>query len=114
MARRVLVVHRMDLTAWIVVGLAAGGFAALVAGRAGGAGAGALLDASVGVIGALLGGWVFQEAGWRAPFVGLAGHISLAFAGAVVLVLALRVVRGPERPPLPSFPPRLHTHRSFR
>lgn len=103
----------MDLTAWIIVGLAAGGFAALVAGRSGGTGTGALLDASFGVVGAFLGGWVFQEAGWRAPFVGVAGHVSLAFAGAMILVLALRIVRGPERPSLPSFPPRFH-HRSYR
>lgn len=105
----------MDLATWIVVGLAAGGFAALVAGSAGGAGLGALLDAAVGVAGAFLGGWVFHQAGWQAPFIGLAGHVSLAFAGAMTLVLGLRLLRGPRPAPLPSFPPRLHTpHRSLR
>lgn len=83
----------MDLLTWIIVGLIAGVLASLVVGSAGGI----IIDIVVGVVGAFVGGWIFQAAGWHAPFAGLAGTISVAFVGAVVLLLVLHLLRGRPR-----------------
>jgi uncharacterized membrane protein YeaQ/YmgE (transglycosylase-associated protein family) len=45
----------------------------------------------IGVIGALLGGWLFGLVGLAAT--GLIGQLIMAFAGAVVLILLLRMIR---------------------
>lgn len=73
---------------WIVVGLVAGVLAALVVGS----GLGILGNIVVGIIGAFIGGWLFRAAGWNAPFGGLAGTIFVAFIGALVLLLLLRLI----------------------
>jgi len=44
-------------------------------------------------IGAFIGGWIFGKMGWHTPFGGLAGTIFVAFIGAVVLLLLLRLIR---------------------
>ena len=44
-----------------------------------------------------VGGLLFREMGWHAPFGGLAGTITVAFIGAVVLLVVLRVIRGAMR-----------------
>jgi uncharacterized membrane protein YeaQ/YmgE (transglycosylase-associated protein family) len=80
----------MDLLTWLIVGLIAGVLASLIVGSAGGI----LIDIVVGVVGAFIGGWLFQAAGWHAPFAGLAGTIFVAFIGSVILLLVLHVVRG--------------------
>ncbi len=75
---------------WMVVGLIAGWLASMVAGR----GLGIVGDIVLGIVGAFLGGLLFRALGWRAPFGGgLAGVITVAFIGAVVLLLALRLIR---------------------
>ena len=73
---------------WLVVGLIAGWLASIVVGG----GFGLVGDIIVGVIGAFLGGWLFRAAGWGAPFGGLAGTIFVAFIGACVLLLLLRLI----------------------
>jgi uncharacterized membrane protein YeaQ/YmgE (transglycosylase-associated protein family) len=75
---------------WAVVGLIAGWLASAVVGG----GQGLVGDIVVGVVGAFLGGWLFSALGARAPFGGLAGTIFVAFIGAVVLLLLLRLIRG--------------------
>ncbi|HEY6173129.1 MAG TPA: GlsB/YeaQ/YmgE family stress response membrane protein [Kofleriaceae bacterium] len=80
----------MDLLTWIIVGLIAGVLASLIVGSAGGI----LIDIVVGVVGAFIGGWLFQSAGWHAPFAGLAGTIFIAFIGAVILLVVLHLIRG--------------------
>lgn len=75
---------------WAVVGLIAGWLASAVVGS----GQGLIGDIVVGVVGAFLGGWLFSALGTRAPFGGLAGTIFVAFIGAVVLLLLLRLIRG--------------------
>lgn len=80
----------MDIITWLIVGLVAGVLASLLVGSAGGI----LVDIVVGVVGAFVGGWIFHAAGWHAPFAGLAGTISIAFVGAVVLLVVLRLIRG--------------------
>jgi uncharacterized membrane protein YeaQ/YmgE (transglycosylase-associated protein family) len=74
---------------WAAVGAIAGYLASLVVGT----GFGVLGDIVIGVVGAFLGGWIFQSLGWHAPFGGIAGTVVIAFVGAVLLMLMLRVVR---------------------
>lgn len=78
----------MDILTWIIVGLVAGVLASLIVG---GSGYGIIGDIVVGIVGAFLGGWIFREAGWHAPFAGLAGTISVAFVGALVLLVILHL-----------------------
>ena len=79
----------MDLLTWLIVGLVAGVLASLVAGG----GFGILGDIVVGIVGAFLGGWLFATLGIHSPLAGLPGTILVAFVGAVVLLLLLRLVR---------------------
>jgi uncharacterized membrane protein YeaQ/YmgE (transglycosylase-associated protein family) len=86
----VLCLSAMDLLTWIIVGLVAGVLASLIVG---GSGYGILGDIVVGVVGAFLGGWIFREAGWHSPFSGLAGTISVAFVGALLLLVVLHLLQ---------------------
>ena len=84
----------MDILTLIIVGLVAGLLASLVMG---GIGFGILGDIVIGILGALFGSWLFSEMGWSTPFSGIAGTIFVAFIGAVVLLLILRLIRGARR-----------------
>jgi uncharacterized membrane protein YeaQ/YmgE (transglycosylase-associated protein family) len=84
----------VDLLTWIIVGLVAGLLASLVMG---GIGYGIFGDIIVGILGAVIGGWLFAQMGWGTPFPGLAGAIFVAFIGAVVLLLIIRLLRGASR-----------------
>ena len=79
----------MDILTWIIVGLVAGVLASFVVGG----GYGLLGDIIIGIVGAFVGGWIFREMGWSAPFGELPGKIFVAFIGAVVLLLLLRLIR---------------------
>ena len=83
----------MPILTWIIVGLIAGVLASLVAGG----GFGILGDIVIGIVGAFIGGWIFRQLGTHAPFGGLAGTIFVAFIGAVVLILILRLISGSRR-----------------
>ena len=74
---------------WLVVGLIAGWLASVVVGG----GFGLIGDIVVGIVGAFLGGFIFRALGVGTPFSGLAGSIFVAFIGAVVLLLVLRLFR---------------------
>jgi uncharacterized membrane protein YeaQ/YmgE (transglycosylase-associated protein family) len=63
----------------------------------GGIGYGILGDILIGILGAVFGGWVFGQMGWGSPFPGLAGMIFVAFIGAVLLLLIVRLIRGTRR-----------------
>ncbi|MBD2460950.1 GlsB/YeaQ/YmgE family stress response membrane protein [Oscillatoria sp. FACHB-1407] len=80
----------MDLLTWLIVGLIAGLLASVVAG---GVGYGLLGDIVVGIVGAFVGGWLFQQLGLATPFAGLAGTIFVAFIGAVVLLFVLHLLQ---------------------
>lgn len=83
----------MDLVTWLVVGLIAGVLAALLVG-----GVGLIGDIIVGIVGAFVGGWIFNQLGVSSPFSGLAGTIFTAFIGAVVLLFLIHLVaRGRSR-----------------
>jgi uncharacterized membrane protein YeaQ/YmgE (transglycosylase-associated protein family) len=80
----------MDLLTWIIVGLVAGVLASMIVGSSG---YGIIGDIIVGVVGAFVGGWLFREAGWSAPFGGLAGTITVAFVGSLILLIVLHLVQ---------------------
>jgi uncharacterized membrane protein YeaQ/YmgE (transglycosylase-associated protein family) len=73
---------------WIVIGLIAGWLASAVVGG----GFGVIGDIVVGVVGAFLGGFILRGLHVSTPFGGLAGSIFVAFIGAVVLLLLLRLI----------------------
>jgi uncharacterized membrane protein YeaQ/YmgE (transglycosylase-associated protein family) len=77
------------IIAWIVVGLIAGWAASLVSR---GHGFGLLGDIIVGLIGALIGG--FLAGFFIQGSVGLIGSIIIAFLGAVILLAILRAFTG--------------------
>jgi len=83
----------MGIISWIVVGLIAGWLAGLIVK---GGGFGCIGDIVVGVVGGLLGGWIasfFFHMG--DPMTGInLQSILVAFVGAVVLVIILRVLTG--------------------
>ena len=81
----------MSILTWLIVGLVAGVLASLVMG---GTGYGLIGDIIIGIIGAFVGGWLFNVLGTSSPFGGLAGVIFVAFIGAVVLLFLLRLIRG--------------------
>ncbi len=78
----------MDLLTWLIVGLIAGVLASLVAGG----GFGIIADIVIGIVGAFIGGWLFDQLGVSTPFGGLAGTIFTAFIGAVILIVILRAI----------------------
>lgn len=73
---------------WVAVGLIAGWLASAVVGG----GFGVVGDIVVGVVGAFVGGFVFQALGVAAPFGGLPGTIFVAFIGAILLLIAIRLI----------------------
>jgi uncharacterized membrane protein YeaQ/YmgE (transglycosylase-associated protein family) len=83
-----------DILAWIVIGLVAGVLASLVMG---GTGYGIIGDIIIGIVGAFVGGWLFRTLGIANPIGGMGGTIFVAFCGAVVLLLILRLIRGSTR-----------------
>ena len=74
---------------WAVVGLIAGWLASMVVGG----GYGVIGDIVVGVVGAFVGGYLFRQLHLTVPFSGLPGTIFVAFIGAMVLLVVLRLVR---------------------
>ena len=75
------------LLVWIVVGLIAGWLAGKVMT---GHGLGIIMDIVVGIVGAMLGGFIAGAFGFVAT--SLVAEILIAFAGAVILLMLLRVV----------------------
>jgi len=74
---------------WLVVGLISGWLASVVVGG----GLGLVGDIVVGIVGAFIGGLLFRQMHWHVPFGGLAGTITVAFIGAVLLLLILSLFR---------------------
>jgi uncharacterized membrane protein YeaQ/YmgE (transglycosylase-associated protein family) len=84
----------MTFLTWIIVGLIAGVLASLVMG---GTGYGLIGDIIIGIVGAFVGGWIFNSLGVSSPWGGLPGTIFIAFIGAVVLLFLLRLLRSARR-----------------
>jgi uncharacterized membrane protein YeaQ/YmgE (transglycosylase-associated protein family) len=84
---------RMWILAWIMVGLIAGLVMSKIVNHTGER---VVLDTTLGVVGALLGGWMFDQFGPR----GLAGMSSwtpvAALTGAVVVLMGYHTTMGPS------------------
>ena len=81
----------MGILSWIVVGLIAGFLAGVVVK---GSGFGLIGDIIVGVLGGLLGGWIATTFLHIGDMSGInLGSILIAFGGAVILLLILRLIR---------------------
>jgi uncharacterized membrane protein YeaQ/YmgE (transglycosylase-associated protein family) len=78
----------MDWIWFLLIGLAAGWLAGQIVK---GGGFGLLGDLIVGVIGALLGGFLFRLLGLTAS--GLIGELVMAVVGAIVLLFLLRLLK---------------------
>jgi uncharacterized membrane protein YeaQ/YmgE (transglycosylase-associated protein family) len=86
----------MGILSWIVVGLIAGWLAGMVMR---GGGYGLIGDIIVGVVGGLLGGWIatsLLHIGAGVNGINLES-ILVAFAGAVILLVVLRLLNGGRR-----------------
>lgn len=79
----------MDIVWFILIGLAAGWLAGQVMGVGG---QGLIGDLVVGVIGALLGGFLFRIVGLTVGG-GLLGSLVVAMVGAIALIAGLRILR---------------------
>jgi uncharacterized membrane protein YeaQ/YmgE (transglycosylase-associated protein family) len=79
--------------AWIFIGLLAGWLAGLISR---GGGFGCLGDILIGLIGSILGGWIFLKLGIGGG--GFVYSLAAATVGAVVLVVIVRLLTGGRHP----------------
>jgi uncharacterized membrane protein YeaQ/YmgE (transglycosylase-associated protein family) len=81
----------MSILAWIVLGLLAGFIASKIINKSG---EGVILDIVLGVVGAVVGGWLFSVFGMS----GVSGlniySLAVAVVGAVVVLVAYHAVTG--------------------
>ncbi len=84
-----LTVMQQSLIGWILIGLIAGWLAGKVTR---GAGFGCLADVVLGLIGALLGGWLFTRLGILGG--GFLFSLAAATVGAILLVAIARLLSG--------------------
>ena len=74
---------------WLLVGLVSGWLASQLVR---GGGSGAITDIVIGIVGAFVGGMIFRSQGWHAPFAGYAGLIFVAFCGAALLLVIMKLI----------------------
>jgi uncharacterized membrane protein YeaQ/YmgE (transglycosylase-associated protein family) len=74
---------------WLAIGLVAGWLASAIVGG----GYGLVGDIVVGLVGSFIGGLIFHGLHLHSPWAGLPGTIFVAFIGALVLLIVLRLVR---------------------
>ena len=81
----------MSIIAWIIVGIIAGWIAEKIMGR----NDSLLMNLIIGVVGALIGGWIVGLFGWGgATSGGWIWSILVAVIGAVVLLWIVNMIRG--------------------
>ena len=84
----------MSILAWIIVGIIAGFLArAVLPGREPGPG-GIFGDLIVGIVGAIVGGWIFRALGYAGVTGVNLGSILIAFLGAIIFLLIWRAIAG--------------------
>ncbi len=81
----------MGIIAWVIVGLVAGWLAGQIMK---GSGYGMVGDLVLGLLGAVVGGWLFGLVASPAEPSGLLGSIVVATIGAIVLIVLVRMVGG--------------------
>ncbi len=79
----------MSILAWLVVGLVAGFLASKVVNKTG---EGIVLDILLGVVGAMVGGWVFHQFGHSGATGIDIYSIFVAFVGSVIVLLIYHLV----------------------
>ncbi|WP_422396429.1 GlsB/YeaQ/YmgE family stress response membrane protein [Thermorudis peleae] len=79
-----------SLFGWLLVGLLAGWLAGLMTR---GRGFGCLGNIAIGLVGAIIGGYLFSRLGFHGP-VGFFGSVLIAAIGAALLLVVLSVLRG--------------------
>jgi uncharacterized membrane protein YeaQ/YmgE (transglycosylase-associated protein family) len=79
----------MSILAWLVVGLIGGFLASKVVNKTG---SGMLMDIVLGVVGAMVGGFLFNQFGHSAPTGINIYSIFVAFVGAVIVLLIYHAV----------------------
>jgi uncharacterized membrane protein YeaQ/YmgE (transglycosylase-associated protein family) len=81
----------MSIIAWIVLGLISGFLASKIVNKSG---EGALLDIVLGIVGAVVGGWLFNRFG----MVGVTGFniysLVVAVVGAIVVLVLYHLITG--------------------
>ena len=84
-----MTMNTQSLIIWAVIGIVAGFLASVVMGG----GAGLLRYLITGLIGAFVGGFVFQAAGWKLNFGNeWLEQIVIAFVGAIIVVIIARII----------------------
>lgn len=84
----------MSIIAWIILGLIAGFIASKIVNKTG---EGLLLDIVLGVVGAVVGGWIFSFFG-HSGVTGLNLYsIAVAVVGAIVVLVIYHAIRGSGR-----------------
>lgn len=76
----------------VIIGGVAGWLASLVTGTS--ERMGCLLNVLVGVVGAIIGRWLFLRLGWQIPGGDWVGPIIVAFVGATLFLGVLRLLTG--------------------
>ncbi len=82
---------RHSILGWIIIGILAGWLTGKVTR---GSGFGLFANLFLGLIGAVLGGWIFGRLG--IDFYGFIGSLAAATVGAVLLVSVARLFSGPQ------------------
>jgi len=85
----VVVEYRRGLIGWIIIGLIAGWLAGKIAR---GAGYGCITDIILGLVGSILGGWLFMKLGILGG--GFLYSLAAATVGAVILVTVVHLFTG--------------------
>lgn len=81
----------MGLLSWLFVGLIAGFFGSKIVNHTG---EGLVRDILLGIVGALVGGYIFQTLGYAGVTGVNLGSIVIAIIGAVVVLFTFHAVRG--------------------
>lgn len=77
---------------WLIWTILLGILAGFIASKlVSGSGRGLLMDLVIGIVGSVLGGWIFTLLGLAA--YGLVGQLVMAVIGAVVLLLIVRAIK---------------------
>jgi uncharacterized membrane protein YeaQ/YmgE (transglycosylase-associated protein family) len=84
-----MTMNTQSLVIWAVIGIVAGFLASVVMGG----GAGLVRYLITGLIGAFVGGFVFQAAGWKLNLGNeWLEQIVIAFVGAIIVVIIARII----------------------
>ena len=84
----------MDILGWIILGLLAGSISGWFVGTR--SVQGCLPTIVVGILGAIIGGWLTRELG-NGPTEGFLGALVFAIIGSIIVRLILRAIEGRNR-----------------